>query len=152
MLVVNGLDELRAQSGKDLGRTDWVTVDQARINAFAEATGDHQWIHVDEARCREESPYGQTIAHGFLTISLLPMLAQQLLEIQGVSARINYGLNKLRFTGPVPAGARVRLHQTIKDVSDRDDGSVQLTAEVVIEVEGQDKPACIAESVSLCLP
>lgn len=152
MLVVNGLDELRAQSGKDLGRTDWVTVDQGRINAFAEATGDHQWIHVDEERCRRESPYGQTIAHGFLTISLLPMLAQQLLEIQGVSARINYGLNKLRFTGPVPAGARVRLHQMIKDVSDRDDGSVQLTADVTVEVEGQDKPACIAESVSLCLP
>ncbi|MDN3518797.1 MaoC family dehydratase [Aquisalimonas lutea] len=152
MLVVDGIEEIKALGGRDLGVTDWVTVDQERINAFAEATGDHQWIHVDEERCRRESPYGTTIAHGFLTISLLPMLAQQLIEFRGISARLNYGLNKLRFTGPVPAGSRVRLRQTIKDVSERDDGSLQVTADVVIEVEGTDKPACIAESVALCLP
>ncbi|WP_290652401.1 MaoC family dehydratase [Aquisalimonas sp.] len=152
MLVVNGLDELKTLGGRDLGVSDWVTVDQDRINAFAQATGDHQWIHLDEERARRESPYGTTIAHGFLTISLLPLLARQLLEIRGVSARINYGLNKLRFTGPVPAGSRVRLRQGLKAISERDDGSVQMIAEVVIEVEGQDKPACIAESVSLCLP
>lgn len=152
MLVVDGIEEIKALGGRDLGVSDWVTVDQERINAFAEATGDHQWIHVDEARCRRESPYGTTIAHGFLTISLLPMLAQQLIEFRGISARLNYGLNKLRFTGPVPAGSRVRLRQGIKDVSERDDGSLQVTADVVIEVEGADKPACIAESVALCLP
>lgn len=152
MLVVDGIEEIKELGGRDLGVTDWVTVDQERINAFAEATGDHQWIHVDEERCRRESPYGTTIAHGFLTISLLPMLAQQLIEFRGISARLNYGLNKLRFTGPVPAGSRVRLRQSIKDVSERDDGSLQVTADVVIEVEGADKPACIAESVALCLP
>ena len=152
MLVVDGIEEVRGLAGRDLGVSDWVLVDQERINAFAEATGDHQWIHVDPERCRAESPYGTTIAHGFLTISLLPMLAAQLLEFRNISARLNYGLNKLRFTGPVPAGSRVRLQQKIKDVQDRDDGSVQMTGEVIIELEGAEKPACVAESVTICLP
>lgn len=138
--------DLPTLAGQELGVSDWFAVTQERINQFAEATGDHQWIHVDIERARKEM--GTTIAHGFLTLSLLPMLAAQILHTTGVKRGINYGLNKLRFTGMVPAGARVRLREKMLSVEAKGDG-LQLTRECTIEIEGQERPALVAEWVSV---
>ncbi len=146
---VNDLFELKGQT---LGVSDWFTVDQERINRFAEATGDHQWIHVDVERARDEMPGGSTIAHGYLTLSLLPQLSKQIFQVQNIKAALNYGLNKLRFTNPVPAGSRVQLTVRVKDVNKRDDGRIQLINQAEIVIDGQDRPACIAETVTLYLP
>src|SRR5437867_7737704 len=116
MLTVETPKDLKQHIGKTLGPSDWITVDQAMIDKFAEATGDHQWIHVDVERAKREMPGGKTIAHGYLTLSLLPRLSHGILHIRKRSRGINYGSNKVRFTAPVPAGSRVRLHQTLKDV------------------------------------
>jgi len=138
------IEELRRLVGKEVVVTDWLAVSQERIDAFADATEDHQWIHVDRERAARESPYGTTVAHGFLTLSLLPYLLGQAIEIQGTRLGINYGLNRLRFTGPLPAGARVRARFRLAAVEDIDQG-VQMTWNVTVEREGEAKPVLVAE-------
>src|SRR5262245_6635674 len=149
MLIVETPQDLKKHVGKTLGPSDWLTVDQAMIDKFAEATGDHQWIHVDVERAKKEMPGGKTIAHGYLTLSLLPRLVPQLLKVEKRSRGINYGSNKVRFTGTVPAGSRIRLKQTIKNVEDVEGNGVRVTSEMVMEVEGKDGPALVAEVMGL---
>ncbi|TDI60796.1 MAG: MaoC family dehydratase [Alphaproteobacteria bacterium] len=146
------INDLASLEGQVIGSSDWVEIDQERINKFADATGDHQWIHVDVERAAKEMENGKTIAHGFLTLSLLPMLTGQIMSIDGVARGINYGTNKVRFTNMVPVGSRVRATQTLKQVTVRPDGSVQSINEVKIEIEGQDRPALIAETLGLVYP
>ena len=149
MLTVETPKDLKQHIGKTLGPSDWITVDQAMIDKFAEATGDHQWIHVDVERAKKEMPGGKTIAHGYLTLSLLPRLAPTLLKVNKRKRGINYGSNKIRFTNPVPAGSRIRLKQTIKTVEDVPDNGVRITSEMIIEVEGQERPALVAEVLGI---
>ena len=149
MLTVETPKDLKQHIGKTLGPSDWITVDQAMIDKFAEATGDHQWIHVDVERAKKEMPGGKTIAHGYLTLSLLPRLAPTLLKVNRRKRGVNYGSNKIRFTNPVPAGSRIRLKQTIKNVEDVPDNGVRITSEMVIEVEGQERPALVAEVLGI---
>ena len=140
---IDGVAGLKAKVGEHLGYSDWVEITQDRVNMFAEATGDHQWIHVDVERAKE-GPFGGTIAHGYLTLSLLPMLLGQTVKVSGFSMGINYGLNKLRFPSPVPVGSKLRVGAklaTLEDVT----GGVQLTYECTFEVEGNEKPAAVAE-------
>ncbi|MFE1171189.1 MaoC family dehydratase [Streptomyces sp. NPDC058773] len=144
--VFGSLDELRAAVGEELGTSDWLEVDQKRIDLFAEATGDHQWIHVDQEKAAA-GPFGTTIAHGYLTLSLLPALVPQLMRVDNVKMGINYGTNKVRFPATVPVGARLRATATIAEVTEVS-GGVQLTTVVTIEREGGDKPVCVAETVS----
>ncbi|MBI1239014.1 MAG: MaoC family dehydratase [Alphaproteobacteria bacterium] len=143
--------ELSSLAGKEIGTSDWVMIDQDRINKFAEATGDHQWIHVDVERAKKELPGGKTIAHGYLTLSLIPMLGAEIMRIEGVSRGINYGSNKVRFTNMVPVGSRVRARQKLLSAEAKS-GGVQLVNEIAIEIEGQEKPACIAETISVVFP
>jgi len=139
------LDELPRLIGKEIGVTDWLLIDQSRINAFAEATGDHQWIHVDRQRAKTESKYGRTIAHGFLTLSLLSRLSNEAVEIRGdFGMRINYGLNRVRFPAPVPEGSRIRARLTLQELKEFDGGH-QITWLITVDVEGSDKPALVAE-------
>jgi acyl dehydratase len=140
------IDALRDAIGKDLGYSDWVTIDQARINQFADATGDHQWIHVDPERAAQ-GPFKTTIAHGYLTLSLLPALTSGLVRVDGIRMGVNYGVNKVRFPAPVPVDSRVRARVEIVSVEDVG-GGVQVTSRVTIEREGGDKPVCVAESVA----
>jgi acyl dehydratase len=133
--------------GRKLGTSDWLTVDQATINLFAEATGDHQWIHVDTERAAREMPGGRTIAHGYLTLSLLPKLAPTIYAVKRRSRAINYGSNKVRFTAPVPAGSRVRLHVSVVAVEPIA-GGVRVTLENTMEVEGSERPALVAETLA----
>ncbi len=144
-------EELPSLVGQEVGVSDWFEVTQERINMFAEATGDHQWIHVDVDRAAQELPTGTTIAHGFLTLSLIPMLGAQIMGISGVSRGINYGCNKVRFTNMVPTGSRVRARQKMVSATAKG-GGTQLISEFTIEVEGQDRPACIAESITIVYP
>ena len=141
-------DELASLAGQEIGVSDWVVIDQDRINKFADATGDHQWIHVDIERAKKELPGGKTIAHGYLTLSLIPMLASGIMRITGVSRGINYGSNKVRFTSMVPVGSRVRGRQKLVS-ADAKSGGMQLISEFTIEIEGQERPACIAETIGL---
>lgn len=140
------LHELQALVGQDIGTSAWLTVDQARIDQFAAATGDHQWIHVDPVRAAQ-GPFGTTVAHGYLTLSLIPAMFQTAFAIADVRMGVNYGLNKVRFTAPVPAGARVRGHFVLQAYEPIEQGA-QLTVGVRVELEGAAKPACIAETVS----
>lgn len=149
MRVFKTLDEVSAASGEELGTSDWLAVDQERVNAFAEATGDHQWIHVDVERAKD-GPFGGTIAHGYLTLSLIPQLSTQIFSLETPGARLNYGVNKVRFPNPVRVGRRIRATATIAGVSDVPAGK-QLLTRYVIEIEGEDKPACVAETVVLLL-
>jgi acyl dehydratase len=144
MRVFNGVDELRQAKGSQLGVSDWVTVEQSHIDQFAEATGDHQWIHVDAERAKD-GPFGTTIAHGFLTLSLLPVLVSQVYRVDNVKMGINYGLNKVRFTSPVPVGSRVRGNVELVDVADASGGAVQITTKITVELEGSERPAIVAE-------
>jgi len=148
MLEVNKPADMKAFVGKPIGTSDWVLVDQKMIDAFADATGDHQWIHVDRERAKREMPGGKTIAHGFLTLSLLPWLGDSVYRIRKTSRGINYGSNKVRFTAPVPAGSRVRLHQVLKNVEDIS-GGIRMTFDSTVEIEGSDKPALVAETLML---
>jgi acyl dehydratase len=140
------LADLRALVGQEIGASDWLTIDQQRIDRFAEATGDHQWIHVDPGRAAA-GPYGATIAHGFLTLSLLPLFFQTGFDIADVTMGVNYGLNKVRFPAPVRVGSRLRAHFKLLSYEPLP-GGAQLTVEVTMELEGSAKPACVAESVS----
>src|SRR5947208_7145608 len=145
MRTINGIEELKTLVGEEIGASDWFEVTQARINAFADATEDHQWIHIDAERAKTESPFGGTIAHGFLTLSLLPHLAAQAYRVRGdIKMGINYGLNRLRFVSPVPSGSRVRARFTLQAVEDVA-GGAQLTVVVTVEIEGGQKPALVAE-------
>jgi acyl dehydratase len=145
--VLCRVEELGKLVGKEVAVTDWLTVSQERIDGFAGATEDHQWIHVDRERAGRESPYGTTVAHGFLSLSLLPYLLGQAIEIQGTRLGINYGLNRVRFTGPVPAGARVRARFRLDAVEDIPKG-VQTTWNVTLEREGEAKPVLVAEWIT----
>jgi acyl dehydratase len=140
------LQDLQSQVGQEIGLSDWVTVDQKRIDQFAQATGDHQWIHVDPVKAAQ-GPFGKTIAHGFLTLSLLPELFAKAFDIADVRMGVNYGLNKVRFTAPVPAEGRVRGRFVLREYQPLE-GGAQLTVEATIELEGSGKPACIAETLS----
>src|SRR5919198_2418562 len=139
--------DLAQYVGKEIGVSDWFTVDQALIDKFADATGDHQWIHVDVERARRELPGGKTIAHGYLTLSLVPRLGQTLYRVKHRSRVLNYGSNRVRFTGQVPAGSRIRLRQKIKSVEPVDGGGGRITSENTVEVEGASRPALIAETI-----
>lgn len=143
MQVFNGVDELRAAAGSRVGVSEWITVDQTQVDTFADATLDHQWIHVDQERAKD-GPFGTTIAHGFLTLSLLPAFIAQIYRIEGGRMGINYGLNRVRFTAPLPVGSRVRGDVELVDVADVA-GGVQVTTKVTVEVEGSDRPALVAE-------
>lgn len=147
MREIHSVEELKSLSGQEVAVTEWVAISQERVNLFAEATGDHQWIHVDVERSRKESPYGGTIAHGFLTLSLLPMLMESAVSMPISKMGVNYGLNKVRFPAPVPVGSKVRARMTLQEVEDIE-GGAQITWKVTIEREGGDKPVCVAESVS----
>ena len=138
--------DIKQHIGRELGPSDWMTVDQPMIDKFADATGDHQWIHVDVERARKEMPGGKTIAHGYLTLSLVPRLAATLTRVKKRARGLNYGSNKVRFINPVPAGGRIRLRQRIKNVEDIP-GGVRVTSEMTVEIEGQDKPALVAELI-----
>jgi acyl dehydratase len=150
MRTLDNLDELAGIAGEELGLSDWLEIDQERVDRFAEATGDHQWIHVDPERAAS-GPFGGTIAHGYLTLSLIPFLGSQVFSLETPGAKLNYGVNKVRFPHPVLVGSRIRSRVTMGDVTDVPAGK-QLTLRHVIEIEGQDKPACVAETVVLLLP
>jgi acyl dehydratase len=145
--TVEGVEGVQGLVGKQLGHSEWVTITQEQVDRFAEATGDHQWIHVDPERAARESPFGGPIAHGFLTLSLIPMLVPQIVEMTGFRMGVNYGTEKVRFPSPVPVGSRVRAGATL-DSATPIDGGVQVDVTVTIEVEGQPKPAMVATTVS----
>jgi acyl dehydratase len=149
MRVFTTLEEVSAAKGEELGSSEWLTVDQDRVNQFAEATGDHQWIHVDVERAAS-GPFGGTIAHGYLTLSLVPFLGSQVMSFETPGAKLNYGANKVRFPHPVLVGSRIRAHVALADVADLPSGK-QATIRYTVEIEGVDKPACVAETVVLLL-
>jgi acyl dehydratase len=143
---IQRIADLRGLIGQEIAISSWVAITQERINQFAEATGDFQWIHVDAERAKS-SPFKATIAHGFLTLSLIPLFSQECMKMPSVKMGVNYGLNKVRFPNPVPVGSRLRGRFTVKEVEDIP-GGIQLTVLATIEIDGADKPACVAESVS----
>jgi acyl dehydratase len=143
--VFSGLDELAGAQGSQLGPTEWMEISQDRVNTFADATDDHQWIHVDPAKAAE-GPFGGTIAHGLLTLSLLPHFSHQLYTVENIAMAVNYGYNKVRFISPVKVGARLRARAELTSVT-RLEGAAQSTMTVTVEIEGSDKPAAVAESI-----
>jgi acyl dehydratase len=142
------MDDARALVGEEIGLSDWVVIDQNRIDQFAEATTDYQWIHVDTERAARELPDGITIAHGYLTLALIPALTGNFIEVENLERAINFGLNKVRFYAPVPAGARVRARVNVLKAQRRA-GALLLTSVIRIEVEGERKPACVAETLGM---
>ncbi|WP_113704188.1 MaoC family dehydratase [Nonomuraea lactucae] len=144
-LVAEGLPEIKALAGTDLGSTDWLEITQQRVNAFADATDDRQWIHTDPVRAKD-GPFKAAIAHGYLTVSLLIPLFNRLLELRGIDMAVNYGLNRLRFPAPVPVGSRIRLAGRVAEVEEVK-GGVQVTLDFTVEVEAGGKPACVAQAV-----
>jgi len=147
--VVNGIEELRQLTGQNIGVSDWMLVTQEMVSQFAQATGDHQWIHVDPERARRESPFGGPVAHGFLPLSLLPALMGSLISVKGIKLGVNYGMNKVRFTSPMPVGKRVRIQVSSRQVDvDAEAGVANLIWNVVFEAEDTPKPVCVAEALS----
>ncbi len=149
MRSFTSVEELENAIGEEIGPSDWITIDQQRVDAFADATGDHQWIHVDVERAKD-SPFGGTIVHGYLTLSLLPLFTGELFALDTPGAKLNYGTNKVRFPAPLPVGSKVRATASIAEVSQTKAGA-QLVTRYTIEAEGSDKPACVAETVVLLL-
>ncbi len=147
MLTLTSLDQLKDNAGQEIGVSGWFTVSQERIQQFADATLDHQWIHIDQERAQRESPFKTTIAHGFLTLSLLPQFVPQVLKIDGIRMGINYGLNRLRFVSPVKSGSKIRARFTLQSVKDVSPMGIEAVYLVTIEGESGDKPCCIAEWV-----
>ncbi len=143
--IIEGIDGLKAKKGEHLGYSDWLEITQERVNEFAEATGDHQWIHVDPERAKA-GPFGEPIAHGYLTISLAPILLHQVMRVEGIQMGVNYGINKLRFPSPVPVGSKLRVGAALAEVTDIQ-GGAQVTLDLTFEVEGRDKPSCVAQAV-----
>ena len=146
MLTIDGIEDLRARRGEELGASDWYEITQERVDAFADATGDHQWIHVDPARAKD-TPFGGTIAHGLFTLGLGPQLGAGVFTIANVSFALNYGYGKVRFPAPLPVGSRLRMRATLSAVDDVP-GGVQFTVTQTFEVEGGEKPVCVAESIA----
>jgi acyl dehydratase len=145
MITVNGIDELKGLAGKDLGVSEWLEITQERVNTFADATGDHQWIHVDVVRAKA-GPFGGPIAHGYLTLSLVIPLFGEILKIEGIKMGVNYGLEKVRFPHPVPVGSKIRLNAKVVSVEDVA-GGTQSTCDFTVEIDGVAKPACVARTV-----
>ena len=148
MRVISSIEEAVEVVGQELATSDWITIDQERINAFADATDDHQWIHVDVERAKTESPYRTTIAHGFLTLSLIPGLSKDNYRVDNAKMGINYGLNKVRFLAPVQPGSRIRLRSELIDAKKVDETTVDLTVRQTVELDGSDKPAAVAEVIA----
>jgi acyl dehydratase len=148
LYVIESIEDAKALEGVEVGLSDWVVIDQNRIDQFAEATTDYQWIHVDTERCAREMPDGRTIAHGYLTLSLIPALTGDFVHVENLARAINFGANKVRFYTPVPAGARVRARVTVLQARRRA-GALMITSETRIEVEGERKPACVAETLGM---
>jgi acyl dehydratase len=146
-VVFAGRAELMAAQGVELGPTDWFVVGQDRIDAFADATEDHQWIHVDPSRAAE-GPFGATVAHGFLTVSLVPYFVSQLRRVEGIAMGVNYGLDRVRFPSPVRAGSRIRARTTMTSCTELDANAMQVVTRTVVEIEGSDKPGCVADLVA----
>lgn len=146
--LITSIDDAKALEGEEVGLSDWIVIDQNRIDEFAEATSDHQWIHVDTERARRELPNGKTIAHGYLTLALIPALTGKFIEVRNLTRAINFGLNKVRFYTPVLSGARVRARATVLQARMRA-GALLLTSEVRIEIENERKPACVAETLGM---
>jgi acyl dehydratase len=140
-------EEVLGKVGTELGVSDWVEVTQEKINMFAEATGDHQWIHVDPELAKQ-GPFGGTIAHGFFTLSLSPILMSQIVSYEGVKMGINYGVNKVRFTNPVPVGKRVRARAKLASAEEKEPNALQVATEITFEIDGEDKPVCVAETLT----
>ena len=145
MITVNGIDELKGLVGKDLGHSEWLEITQERVNTFADATDDHQWIHVDVEKAKA-GPFGGPIAHGYLTLSLVIPLFGELLKVDGVKMGVNYGLEKVRFPHPVPVGSKIRLNAKVVSVEDVP-GGTQSTFDFTVEIDGEAKPACVAQAV-----
>lgn len=152
MVILRSAKDMHDRVGTELGVSAWHTVTQAAVDAFAEITGDRYWIHTDPERAARESPFGGTIAHGYYTLSLEPQLSEQILTIEGFSVSVNYGANKVRFPAPLPVGRRVRMRLTLSSVEDLPGGGVQLVCTKRFEVEGGEKPVCVAETVSRSYP
>ena len=152
LVTADGIEELQALIGQEVGPTDWRDVTQEAIDGFAEITGDHQWIHVDVERARRESPFGTTVAHGNLTLALIDGMRRDLIASTGMRLGVNYGWNKVRFPAPVPSGSRVRARAEIVSVDDVGGGWWQVVTRFTVEVEGNEKPACVGESVGRALP
>jgi acyl dehydratase len=146
VITVDGLGEIKALAGRDLGHSDWLEITQERVNTFAEATGDHQWIHVDVERAAA-GPFGGPIAHGYLTLSLVIPLFTELLQITGTTMSVNYGLEKVRFPSPVRVGSKIRLAATVAEVTEVAGNGVQMVLDFTVEIDGQPKPACVARPV-----
>ena len=144
--TVNGLEEIKAQAGADLGYSRWIEITQDRVNTFADATDDHQWIHVDEERAKD-GPFGGTIAHGYLTLALLIPLWSELLEVTGVKMAVNLGLNRVRLPSPVRVGSKIRAHGAIASVIEVKGGGVEVVVDLTVEIDGAEKPACVAQAV-----
>ena len=151
MKTFENLSEFPALVGQEVATSDWITITQEQVNQFAEATGDHQWIHVDVERARA-GPFGAPIAHGFLTLSLIPKLFDSAIHVRNVGMGVNYGLNKVRFTSPVPVGSRLRGRMKLLACEPIDNNGMQMTWQVTVEREGSDKPACIAETLARRYP
>jgi acyl dehydratase len=146
MKVLDGIEGVRAMKGQELGAGSWRLIDQEQVNEFADVTDDHQWIHVDVDRARS-GPFGTPIAHGYLTLSLIPSLTREIVRVEGIEMTVNYGLNRVRFPAPVPVGSRIRA--SMKNLSVEEvQGGLQAVNQVTIEIEGQGKPACVADMVS----
>jgi len=143
--------ELKTAVGDDLGASEWLTVEQDRINLFADATGDHQWIHVDPERAKD-GPFGACIAHGYLTLSLVNFFLPQIVEVRGIRMGVNYGTDKVRFPSPVKVGSRVRGRGELVAADELEDGAVQATIRVTVEIEGSDRPACVVDTISRYYP
>ncbi|RAU97960.1 MaoC family dehydratase [Mycolicibacter senuensis] len=146
MRTFESIEELAACQGEPIGQSEWVTITQEAVNLFADATGDHQWIHVDPERAAD-GPFGTTIAHGYLTLAMLPRLMAQISRLEGVKLAINYGLNKVRFPAPVPVGSKIRAETSVVEVTDVGGGAQQVTYSTTVSIDGSAKPACVAESV-----
>ena len=149
--TLNGPDDVRANVGKHLGYSEWITVDQDRVNLFADATGDHQWIHVDPERAKD-GPFGATIAHGYLTQSLVNKFLPEIVEVRNISMGVNYGADRIRFPAPVPVGSRVRGSAELIQVESVKNGGVQATIRVTVEIEGNDRPGCVIDTISRYYP
>jgi acyl dehydratase len=147
MKVISSIDDAAQAVGQELGVSDWKEIDQKRIDAFADVTEDHQWIHVDVDRAKAESPYGAPIAHGFLTLSLIPALSKDNFRVENAKLAINYGLNKVRFLAAVPVGSRIRVRSELVDAARVDDSTVNLTVRQTVEIDGATKPAAVADMI-----
>lgn len=151
MRVFNGFDEIKSAVGTEIGASDWIEITQDRINKFADATCDEQWIHVDEDRAKAEAPGGKTIAHGLLSLSLAPMFIRSVMGLKGLKTTLNYGADRIRYLSPVPAGSRLRGRTTIAEAEDVPPDGLRVNYHLVVEIEGAKRPACVAELIALHL-